>query len=292
MNEPVEIVPPSSSTVVRVVAGLGLREALRSRTARGLGAATLVLLGLFTLAAAQALDAARDAPGSATEAVVGATLLGTAGFTALLLGGVVAVFLSHGAVRGDAERGVLQPLLVRPLAREAVLAGRLLAAAAVACGYAAVLWLAAVLLVRVAGSWSPVAWVEPGAAVVAAVALVALTSAALSTALPATGAGMLTLALLGLGFSVGLLAQLGASLQLAGLGDVADALALALPFEALYRHALFELGAEVGDLSAFGVASGPFGGAREATAAHLTWVGVWALAVAAIGRTRTRSQDI
>lgn len=292
MSEPVPIVPPSSLRVVGVVARLGLQEAVRSRAARGLAAATVVLLTLFTLAAAQALDAARESPGSATEGVVGTTLLGTAGFTALLLGGVVAVFLSHGAVRGDAERGVLQPLLVRPVAREAVVVGRLLAAAVVACGYAALVWLGAVLLVRVAGSWSPVAWAEPGGALVAAVALVALTSAALSTVLPATGAGMLTLALLGLGFSVGLLAQLGASLRLAGLGEVADAIALVLPFEALYRHALFELGAEIGDLSAFGVASGPFGGAREATAANLVWIAVWALGVMTLARRRTRSLDI
>ena len=44
-----------------------------------------------------------------------ATLLGLAMFATLFLGTVLAVFLTLGAVRGDAERGLLQPLLVRPV---------------------------------------------------------------------------------------------------------------------------------------------------------------------------------
>ena len=39
-------------------------------------------------------------------------------FATLFLGAVLAVFLTLGAVRGDAERGLLQPLLVRPLGRD------------------------------------------------------------------------------------------------------------------------------------------------------------------------------
>ena len=36
-------------------------------------------------------------------------------FATLFLGTILAVFLTLGAVRGDAERGLLQPVLVRPL---------------------------------------------------------------------------------------------------------------------------------------------------------------------------------
>ena len=38
-------------------------------------------------------------------------------FATLFLGAILAVFLTFSAVRGDAERGLLQPLLVRPLPR-------------------------------------------------------------------------------------------------------------------------------------------------------------------------------
>ena len=44
-------------------------------------------------------------------------------FATLFLGTILAVFLTLGAVRGDAERGLLQPVLVRPLRRRTVLAG-------------------------------------------------------------------------------------------------------------------------------------------------------------------------
>ncbi len=52
-------------------------------------------------------------------------------FATLFLGSVLAVFLRLSAVRGDAERGLLQPLVVRPVGRTALLAARFLAAAAV-----------------------------------------------------------------------------------------------------------------------------------------------------------------
>ena len=50
-------------------------------------------------------------------------------FGTLFLGAVLAVFLTLGVVRGDAERGLLQPLVVRPLGRATLLLARFLAAA-------------------------------------------------------------------------------------------------------------------------------------------------------------------
>ena len=44
-------------------------------------------------------------------------MFGLAMFGMLFLGAVLAVFLTLGAVRGDAERGLLQPLVVRPVSR-------------------------------------------------------------------------------------------------------------------------------------------------------------------------------
>ena len=52
-------------------------------------------------------------------------------FATLFLGAVLAVFLTLGVVRGDAERGLLQPLVVRPVGRTTLLVARFLAAAAV-----------------------------------------------------------------------------------------------------------------------------------------------------------------
>jgi Cu-processing system permease protein len=48
----------------------------------------------------------------------------------LLLGSVLAAFLTLGVVRGDAQRGLLQPLVVRPVGRGGLLLGRFLGAVA------------------------------------------------------------------------------------------------------------------------------------------------------------------
>ena len=76
------------------------------------------------------------APRASTgESSPGATLLGLSMFATLFLGAILAVFLTLGAVRGDAERGLLQPLLVRPLPRATFLLGRFAAAAGVCVVY-------------------------------------------------------------------------------------------------------------------------------------------------------------
>ena len=56
-------------------------------------------------------------------------------FTTLFLGSVLAVFLTLGIVRGDAESGLLQPLVVRPIGRTTLLLSRFLAAAGLAAAY-------------------------------------------------------------------------------------------------------------------------------------------------------------
>ena len=58
-------------------------------------------------------------------------------FATLFLGAILAVFLTLGVVRGDAERGLLQPVLVRPVSRARCWLARFAAAAAVSGAYVA-----------------------------------------------------------------------------------------------------------------------------------------------------------
>ena len=80
-------------------------------------------------------DSRRRADGVDARTFAGATLFGLAMFGTLFLGIVLAIFLTLGAVRGDAERGLLQPLVVRPLGRATLLLARFLGAAAVCVAY-------------------------------------------------------------------------------------------------------------------------------------------------------------
>ena len=64
-------------------------------------------------------------------------------FATLFLGAVLAAFLTLGAVRGDAERGLLQPLVVRPLGRTRLLLGRFAAAGCRLRAYVAAVYVAA-----------------------------------------------------------------------------------------------------------------------------------------------------
>ena len=85
------------------------------------GLLTLAFLVLYGLGAWQLFDSVGqfDEPIQGVDArtVAGATVQGLAMFATLFLGTILAVFLTLGAVRGDAERGLLQPVLVRPVRR-------------------------------------------------------------------------------------------------------------------------------------------------------------------------------
>ncbi len=274
------------------MARLALLDLRRGRAGLALLGVVVALLALLGLAADRGLAVSRSpGAGSLDFVVVGSTLLGTAAFVALLLGAIVAVFLGQSAVRGDAQSGMLQPVLARPVHRGAVVAGRLLAAAGVAAATTALIWASAVVVVGLAGGYWPRAWVVPVGQLALAGALVAVLAVAASTVLAATAAGIATLSLVGVGFTVGLVGQLGLAFGLPELGRVADVVSVLLPFEALYRAVLAGLGGELVDLARFGVASGPFGGARTLSTPMAAGIAGWTVLMLALTVHGTRRLD-
>ena len=87
--------------------------------------------------------------------VRGASVFGLALFATYFLGCVLAIFLTLGAIRGEAERGLLQPLVARPLGRSSLIAGRLLAAASICVPYVAVVYGIVLVLTRQTLHWAP-----------------------------------------------------------------------------------------------------------------------------------------
>ena len=266
---------------VPVIVGYALRESLRRRVFLIVLVLTAGFLGLYALGAREAFDQVNefstDNPIAGVvdeQTLTGATLQGLAMFATLFLGAVLAVFLTHAVVRGDAERGILQPLVVRPVGRTTLLAGRLLAAAGVCAAYATAVFAATAGITYWAGGWWPDRFALPALELAAAVVLIAGLSLLGSVVLSATANGIAVFMLFGAGLVAGLLGQIGEALGSDRLVDVARVSSWALPFEALYQDALSAISSESFGLTQEALQLGPFGGAQ----AGGTWLWPWALA--------------
>jgi Cu-processing system permease protein len=268
---------------VIVVARFALRESLRRRVFAVVAALTGVFLVLYGLGAQWTFDEVERHDGfvpvvDATVAT-GATLLGLAMFATLFLGTVLAVFLTLGAVRGEAERGLLAPILVRPVSRREVLAGRYLAAAGVCGGYVVAVFLAAAVLTRITGGWWPDRVIGPAVGLAVAVALLAALSLAGSVVLSSTANGIAVFMAFGAGLVAGVLGQIGEALDASRLQTAADVATWLLPFQALYQDGLAGLTADATGFTRFAVEIGPFGSAQQAPGVLWPYAAAYVLAV-------------
>jgi Cu-processing system permease protein len=253
----------AASTIAR----LGLQEAIRRRVFLIVALLTVAYLGLYGLGTWQAYKEVRaeGTPfrGIDADIVAGATLLGLNMFGTLFLGTILAVFLTLGTVRGDAERGLLQPLLVRPVPRRTLLAARFASAALVCGAYVIVVFVIATVITWAFGGWWPDRIVEPALGLAAAVALLCALSLAGSVFLASTANGIAVFMVFGAGLVAGLLGQIGEALGSETLSDVATTASWVLPFEALYQSALGAITADTVGFTRLAIDLGPFGGAED-----------------------------
>jgi Cu-processing system permease protein len=285
--------PPGELRGALIVARFSLRESLRRRVFVVVALLTFLFLALYGLATWQAFKAADEfgtgEAGVDAETVVGATLAGLAMFAILFLGAILAVFLTLGAVRGDAERGLLQPLLVRPLPRRTLLLGRWIGATAVCAPYVVLVALASFAITAALGDWWPDRTVMPLLTLALGVTIIAALSLAGSIALAATANGIAIFMLFGAGLTAGLLGQIAEAIGSDTLGDVAQVATWALPFEALYQAGLADMTIDTGGYARLAINLGPFGGAQSAGAGLWLFslgylLAVGAAAVAAFSR--------
>lgn len=258
-------------TIVRY----GLEEALRRKTFAVVLVLTVGFLFLYWLGARELFQHLDEvvAPDEIvdTRTLVGATVLGLAMFATLFLGAVLAVFLTLGVVRGDAERGLLQPLVVRPVGRPVLLLARFLGAATVCALYVLVVFGIAVAITAATGDWWPDRVLTPALELAAAVVVLAGLSLLGSVFLSATANGIAIFMLFGAGLVAGLLGQIGEALSSDRLETIATVSSWVLPFEGLYQDGLNELTADTTGFTQFAISLGPFGGAQEGGAALRLW---------------------
>jgi ABC-type transport system involved in multi-copper enzyme maturation permease subunit len=246
-------------TIVRY----GLQEAVRRRVFLVVLVLTAGFLALYALGnhyAFRDLTHVNPPAGIEPRPFVGAFIFGLAMFATLFLGVVLAVFLTIGVVRGDAERGLLQPLVVRPIGRSTLLVARWLGAVAVCVPYVLAVYFAAMAITDDAGHWVPDSIVTPGLELAGGVAVVAALTLLGSVFLSTTANGIAIFMLFGAGLVAGLLGTIGHAIGSHELSHAARIAAWALPFEALYQDGLRLLTLRATGLTRFVLQLGPFGG--------------------------------
>jgi Cu-processing system permease protein len=282
---------------IAAIAGYALQESLRRKVFLIVGVLTVGFLALYGLGTRSAFNDAEGFAGANpanldTKVLTGATVLGLAMFATLFLGTVLAVFLTLGVVRGDAERGLLQPLVVRPVGRTALLVARYLAATAVCTGYIAVVYAGVVVITGASGGWWPDRIVAPGAELCAAVALVVALSLLGSVFLSATANGIAVFMLFGGGLVAGLLGQIGRAIQSDTLKSIGTWASWALPFEALYQDALHLITVDTAGFTRFALELGPFGGAQVGGPELRLWAVGYLILVGAVAFAGFSRRDL
>jgi len=273
-------------SAVATIVGYTLRESLRRRVFLVVLILTMAFLGLYALGTRQAFKDVEDFAGGVTAGLdattlAGATLFGLSMFGTLFLGAVLAIFLTLGVVRGDAERGLLQPLVVRPVGRATFLLSRLLAASVVCAVYVCLVYTATLLITHWIGGWWPDRVVTPALALAGGVVIVAALSLLGSVFLSATANGIAIFMTFGAGLVAGLLGQIGEALNSHTLERGATISSWLLPFEALYQDGLNAISADSFGLTKVALQLGPFGGAQAGGA--LLWPYAFAYLAALVG---------
>ena len=282
-------------SAIPTIVGYGLREALRRKVFAVVLLLTAGFLFLYWLGnhyAFRDVEHIQPPAGIDARAFAGAFIFGLAMFATLFLGVVLAVFLTLGAVRGDAERGLLQPLLVRPVSRQMLLLARWLGAILVCTPYVAAVYTASMVITGLTGHWWPDNIVVPALELAGGVALVAALSLLGSVYLSSTANGIAIFMVFGAGLVAGLLGEIGHALSSHTLERAAKIAAWTVPFEALYQDALREITANTTGLTGFLLQLGPFGGANTGGSAVRLWACAYLLLVGVVAAFGISRRDL
>jgi Cu-processing system permease protein len=282
-------------TAVLTIAGYGLREAVRRKVFVVVCVLTVAFLALYWAGTRYTFNHVDEVfPPAGIDAAVfaGAFLFGMAMFGTLFLGVVLAIFLTLGVVRGDAERGLLQPLVVRPIGRSTLLVARFLGAAAVCVPYVLGVYFTALVLTGLEGSWWPDRIVVPGLELAGGVLIVAALSLLGSVFLSSIANGIAVFMIFGAGLVAGLLGNIGHVLNSDGLIHAAKIAAWAVPFEALYQDALRAITEETSGITGFLLRLGPFGGAEQGGIGLRLWAVGFLLIVGAVALVGFARRDL
>jgi Cu-processing system permease protein len=212
------------------------------------------------------------------------TVLGL--YAVQFLAAFLALLLSVGAISSEVESGTLHAVLARPLRRSEYLLGRWLASAGLLAGYVTVMATSLLLVARVVADYQPV---DPVRAVLLMVleAVLLLTVGLLgSTFLPTLANGVVLFSLFGLAWMGGIVEFVGDTVGNQTMVDLAVAVSLLFPSDAIWRAASYYL--QPPTFLGVAVSRGgiPFAALTPPTAALLAWALAYP-AAALLGALRT-----
>jgi len=282
---------------VVVIAGYGFREAVRRKVFAVVLLLTLGFLGLFWIANHYVfgeLGTIEPPPDVHvdTRTFAGSFLVGLAMFATMFLGVVLAVFLTLGVVSGDAERGLLQPLVVRPVGRSTLLLSRFAGASLVCVGYVLAVYFAAISIVGLTGHFWPDVVVWPGVELAGGVVIVTAFSCLGSVLLSSTANGIMVFMLFGGGLVAGLLGSIGHALNSHAIKHASTIASWALPWEALYQDGLRMITQSQNGLTGFLLQLGPFGGAYVHGWPIRLWAVVYLVGIGAVALALFSRKDL
>jgi ABC-type transport system involved in multi-copper enzyme maturation permease subunit len=288
---------PSPLRSALTVIGLSVQEGVRRRVFLAVLILTAAFLALYALGTHFAFQSAREFAGGEAKildpkAFTGATMFGLAMFATLFLGAVLAVFLTLGVVRGNAETGLLQPIVVRPLGPTTMLVARFAGAALLSSAYVALVYLLAWGITDAAGGWSPDHLIGPMLGLALAVSIIAALSLLASVLLSVTAQGIVVFMTFGAGLTAGLLAQIGHAINSDSLHSIGRVASWALPFEGLYAAGLHGLISSTSGLTGVVLQLGPFGGSEAAGPGLIAWAFLYLLGVLALAALAFSRRDL
>lgn len=266
-----------------VIAGLTIREALRRRIVAvfiviSVGLLTLSAWGFYRLSHSHSL----------TSGEVAVSLPQSLILFMFMFSFVVALSASAMAcpsISSDAESGVLQGIVTRPIRRSEVLLGKWIGLAAVLALYSIVVSSLEFGVVDWVSGFVPPNPVAVGLYLFAEGVILLTLGLLLSTRLSAIAAGVMGIALFGAAWLAGVVGALGASFNIGALRTVGQVARYVVPTDGLWHGAIYNLETQSLVTKRLTDSSGgrgnPFFALSAPSWAYLVWVAIWFLVVLA-----------
>jgi ABC-type transport system involved in multi-copper enzyme maturation permease subunit len=267
-----------------VIAGLTMREALRRRLIAAFAAISVALVGLSAWGFDRLSSGSRLTSGEVAEAVPQAFILFMFMFSFIVA--LSASAIASPAVAAEAESGVLQAVITRPVRRSDVLLGKWLGLAAILAAYSAVVCGLQVAVVYWVSGYLPPDPVAAAVFVFAEGAVLLTLVLLLSTRLSTLAAGVIGVALFGIAWLAGVVGTLGSAFNIAAMHDAGTVTSYLLPTDGLWHAAIWYLepSAFVAQQAAGGGGQGdPFFAAGPPSPGYLAWAAVWLAGVLVLG---------